>query len=274
MANDPALSSKEIHLLYVLLDSNLPTGGFVSSSGLESFAKHGFLSVPSSPDPYDTAQSRHDAGASTVPQRGTRNVQEITKGVVGFAEAEVKHYASTTSCFVKEAWDVVNAALQAPCSSSPKSMQEDVCARCEMKSKRQLGAAQDDIPAFNMRAILAHLRALDENHEASLLSHVARRASRSQGVAMLTLYGRGLSAPVGFDIYAEEPTMTEDSSQSARRQEQEQSDKRAKEIIDGYKLLIRKGEAPGHLAVCWGIITSALGLNYGEPLSRRMVGKG
>lgn len=33
----------ETYILLVLADSNLPTGSFVASSGLESFEKHGFL---------------------------------------------------------------------------------------------------------------------------------------------------------------------------------------------------------------------------------------
>lgn len=36
------------HLINILSDSNLPVGGFVSSSGLESFIAHSFLSTASS----------------------------------------------------------------------------------------------------------------------------------------------------------------------------------------------------------------------------------
>ena len=40
-------------------------------------------------------------------------------------------------------------------------------------------------------------------------------------------------------------------------------EKRSKDLIDAYKLLVRKGSVPGHLAICWGIITAALGLALG-----------
>ncbi|GAA5905103.1 hypothetical protein JCM5296_000475 [Sporobolomyces johnsonii] len=38
----------EQYLLLLLSDSNLPTGGFVASSGLEAWAQHGYLSSSSS----------------------------------------------------------------------------------------------------------------------------------------------------------------------------------------------------------------------------------
>ncbi|KAJ7228331.1 hypothetical protein GGX14DRAFT_612237, partial [Mycena pura] len=43
------MDSQETYLLLLLSDSNLPTGSFVASSGLESFLKHGFGAAPSPP---------------------------------------------------------------------------------------------------------------------------------------------------------------------------------------------------------------------------------
>ena len=40
----PSSSRLEEYLLLLLSDSNLPTGGFVASSGLESFDQHGYIS--------------------------------------------------------------------------------------------------------------------------------------------------------------------------------------------------------------------------------------
>jgi urease accessory protein len=79
-----------------------------------------------------------------------------------------------------------------------------------------------------------------------MLSHVARRASKAQGVAMLTLFARGLSRPVGFDDLGDN------------------SSDKAEEIIGAYKKLVRKGAVPGHLAICWGVITASLGLASGK----------
>jgi urease accessory protein UreF len=38
----------------------------------------------------------------------------------------------------------------------------------------------------------------------------------------------------------------------------------AVDVVEGYKRYIRKGVAPGHLAVCWGVMTAGLGLSLGE----------
>jgi urease accessory protein len=76
------ISPAELHLLFVLLDSSLPTGGFVSSSGLESYAKHGFLSTRSPA-----------AGGGTTQRR-----------LVKYAEEAVENYAMGTVGFVGDAW--------------------------------------------------------------------------------------------------------------------------------------------------------------------------
>ncbi len=79
---NPSISPTELHLLFVLLDSSLPTGGFVSSSGLESYAKHGFLSTRSPA-----------AGGGTTQRR-----------LVKYAQEAVENYAMGTVGFVADAW--------------------------------------------------------------------------------------------------------------------------------------------------------------------------
>lgn len=245
MSNYPPLSPTELHLLYVLLDSNLPTGGFVSSSGLESYAKHGFLSIPSNPDPYRTRKGDETSHAHA--RKAPRGIQEVTAGMVGFAEAEVGQYASTTGCFVRSAWEVVDAALGS--GGSNRTQAEDTTMNLHQG-------------ADNLVSVLEVLQAIDDHHEATLLSHVARRASKAQGVAMLTLYTRGLSRPARYETYVNGDRghpegIGLDADRARQREEQ------AKAIIDGYKRLVRRGEAPGHLASCWGMVTAALGINPG-----------
>jgi urease accessory protein len=94
---------------------------------------------------------------------------------------------------------------------------------------------------------LADLRALDDLYEAMTLNHVAKRASRSQGVALLTLYSRGFSKPPSF------PSQHQNHREIALNK-----------LIDQHKLVIRKEETPGHLPICWGLLTGALGLSLGE----------
>jgi urease accessory protein len=219
------ISPEELHLLYILLDSNLPTGGFVSSSGLESYVKHGFLGHPS----YSASDPTSDPNNDTKEFSAVKGTKDIIRGVTDFAEAEVGHYANTTGCFVRDSWTLVNSFL----SLHPRE--------------------NDD--GERLRTILGKVEELDGYHESTLLSHVARRASKAQGVAMLTLFGRGLTRPVGF-----EPDHGEDEGQV---EDERVKEKKSKDLIDAYKLLVRKGSVPGHLAICWGIITAALGLALG-----------
>jgi urease accessory protein len=224
----------ELHLLYILLDSNLPTGGFVSSSGLESYVKHGFLGLPSfSLSPHDDNDKKEFTAV--------KGVKNVIRGVTDFAEAEVGQYAQTTGCFVKDSWRVVNTFLSRP----------------------------DLDEGEKVREVIGQIEKLDEYHEGTLLSHVARRASKAQGIAMLTLYGRGLSRPVGFELERDDsngngPEHPGEGDEDRQEEERLQMrEKKAKKVIDAYKLLVRKGSVPGHLAVCWGVITAALGLALG-----------
>lgn len=242
------------HLLYVLLDSNLPTGGFVASSGLESWAKHGFLSFDPDPSPVDGARAAGGSSGSTktsgdrtgnggihengVPAYGRRPVNPTgaAAGVTDFARAEIENYHSTTGGFVKGAWDAVSLHLAGISTCAPQQTNDSRTPRT--------ATVQD-----TMQKLLC----LDKYHEASMLSHVSRRASKAQGVAMLTLYTKGLSTPT---IHGD-PTCGTGATVEGTGIGQ------ARELVDAYKWLIRKNVAPGHLAVCWGIMTAALGIPLG-----------
>lgn len=208
-------SAEELHLLYVLTDSNLPTGGFVSSSGLESFAKHGFLSSQ-----YSYTNREFKDGIS-----GKKN---MTSGLVDFARAEVSNYASTTGGFAKDAWSCVN-------------------------NSRKASKAGNGIIGEEIQRVLQKIQVLDKYHECTLLSHVGRRSSKAQGVAMLTLFSRGLSRPAGIDEY-----LSEDGGGPGS------TDEMGVKIVEEYKKMVILEKAPGHLAVCWGVITAALGLPVGK----------
>jgi len=205
-----APSAAELHLLFTLSDSALPTGGFIASSGLESYAKHGFLVSPSSP-----------ASFSSYPNPASSPSQALTE----FARAEVEHYANTTAVFVISAFKCVESALSI--STEEKGREKPI----------------DE---------LVHV---DAFHEATLLSHVSRRSSKAQGVALLTLFSRGLAVPTGFGPSTSDPKHQTELDPAGERG--------GRDIVMGYKRLIRAGRAMGHLAVCWGVMTAVLGLSLG-----------
>ncbi|KIK67780.1 hypothetical protein GYMLUDRAFT_793302 [Collybiopsis luxurians FD-317 M1] len=85
-------------------------------------------------------------------------------------------------------------------------------------------------------AHLNKLNQIDQLYDVMTLNHVTKRASKSQGVALLTLYSKGFSDP-----------SSSEETQISR-------------LVTRYKTLVRAEDAPGHLPICWGILTGALGL--------------
>ena len=116
--------------------------------------------------------------------------------------------------------------------------------------------ASGETPEPELDAALAALTHLDALYDASTLNHVARRASCAQGAALLTLFTRGFTRP---SLLLTTDAATDDY------------DHRAAALVAALKLRVRRGEpdAPaGHLPVCWGVLTGALGLTVGEPPAR------
>ena len=100
--------------------------------------------------------------------------------------------------------------------------------------------------------VCEEIKALDDLYDTMTLNHVAKRASKSQGVALLTLYTKGFSAPASLPV--KNPT--------AR-------DAFVGKLVDRYKLEVRREEVQGHLPICWGILTAALDISLGKfPLFR------
>lgn len=199
----------ESFLLLVLSDGNLPTGSFVASSGLEAYVKHGFFSL-STPGgvPKDGEQNSEislDLSPPTIQLSATIN----------FIRDSVQSYAHTTLPYITATYDVCDGLKAASESSDPY-----------------------DQP-------LVKFKKLDELYEATTLNHVARRASTSQGVALLTLLLKGLAEPSWINKGHTTSNLMEN-------------------LAEKYKLEIRRGSTPGHLPICWSVLTSALGLSCGE----------
>ena len=176
-------SFSETYILLLLSDSNLPTGSFVASSGLESYVKHGFFPPPDS-NPSNT---------------------------INFIQDSLNAYTHTALPFVSDAHKV-------------------------------LTNFSDD---FDLARALRDLKDLDDLYESMTLNHVAKRASKSQGVALLTLFSKGFSRP---SVMLPSGDIRENNLHT---------------LIDRLKSTIRKDEMHGHLPTCWGVLTGALGLTLG-----------
>ena len=195
MSDDDA----ETYILLLLSDSNLPTGSFVSSSGLESYVKHGFAS----------------SSSSTV------------VATVEFVRNSLASYARSALPFVSDAHRAV----------MEYSLYHDMDEKEGVETDKRF----DDI--------LETLTDLDGLYQAMTLNHVSRRASMSQGVALLTLYSKGFSRP---------PSLSAFSGPESRDHEL-----RMRILLDQFKLKVRQEEVFGHLPICWGALTAALGLSLG-----------
>ena len=183
----------ETYILLLLADSNLPTGSFVASSGLESYVKHGF--------------------ASSAPS--------MDVAVVNFVRDSLASYARSSLPFVSDAYEATRKY-----------------------------AERTDSDMEGEKDALDTLSELDELYQVMVLNHVARRASMAQGVAMLTLYSKGFSQPPSLAAFA-----TAGVQEFAGRR---------RKLMDRFKLKIRREELNGHLPICWGALTAALGISLGE----------
>jgi len=209
-------------LLLLLSDGNLPTGSFVSSSGLESYFKHGFPYVGVGANP-----------ATSAPKNVRPPAQMDT--TITFMRDSLSSYAQLSLPFVTDA----HLALETYRDTSTPSQTE---------------------------ATLRRLQDLDQLFEAMTLNHVAKRASRAQGVALLTLHSKGFSRPPWLDSLFEGDTVRGD--QLANGVPYTNGQTRLDMLVDAFKLLIRKGDTQGHLPICWGILTGSLHLSLGVLLPR------
>lgn len=134
-------------------------------------------------------------------------------GTVAFIQDSLHTYARSALPFVSDAHNVVDAFKN-------------------LKGK----------PKMDHDATVNKLLELDELYETMTLNHVAKRASKTQGVALLTLYAKGFACPSGLS-------------------DEDHLSKSLAILIDRLKLMVRREETHGHLPVCWGVLTGALGIS-------------
>ncbi|KAJ3735152.1 hypothetical protein DFJ43DRAFT_1221876 [Lentinula guzmanii] len=95
---------------------------------------------------------------------------------------------------------------------------------------------------------LQKIKEVDDLYDTMTLNDVTKRASKSQGVALLTLYSKGLTPPLAF------------TGVKNRKETEIKVNSYMASLVAQYKSLVRAESAPGHLPICWGILTGALGL--------------
>lgn len=151
-------AARETYILLLLSDANLPTGSFVASAGLESYIKHGFFSASVHPDgvsplsnPPHESSEKESRGGEDMP-----NPPRLTSGTIRFLQDSVQSYARSALPFVGAVHDVLGKEVT------------------------------ESEGAHYLQQILQ----LDSLYESMTLNHVARRASKAQGVALLTLYSK------------------------------------------------------------------------------------
>ncbi|PWN42005.1 hypothetical protein IE81DRAFT_324005 [Ceraceosorus guamensis] len=229
--HEAGTQSQMDYLLLLLGDSNLPTGGFVASSGLESFAAHGLLRA------FGTMDSRPLASSSGLTS-GLRNAPLSSSGqLLVYLASSLDSYASTSLPYLCDAHGLAAGYLSSASSESKDVMEP----RCDYASAAMIG-----------------LRKLDDSLEAGLLSNVARRASTTQGVALLTLHSKAFAKPIA--LTKGHPATTQTAPKAKAADLRPTSRLRAEEILDLYRGAIRRGESEGHLPICWGVFCAALGI--------------
>ncbi|KAF6767349.1 Urease accessory protein UreF [Kalmanozyma brasiliensis GHG001] len=212
----------ETYLLLLLSDSNLPTGGFVASSGLESFHAHGLLHN-SRPTPSLT-RSSIPASRNVAPSQA-----QLSSATLSFAQSTLHSYARSSFPFLARVHTLVQSYL----------------GRAGVEKEAQ------------MAECLEAIASLDDGYHSLLLNHVARRASKAQGIALLTLYSKAFARPIGLDRqpFSGSPSSLQHPADEAKFEA-------AARLVDKFKLDIRRStrQVHGHLPICWAVFAACLGI--------------
>ncbi|KXS16974.1 hypothetical protein M427DRAFT_91374, partial [Gonapodya prolifera JEL478] len=160
-----------------------------------------------------------------------------------FLASSIHTYAHSTTPYVERAWSIVNRGIGGEQSELHDELSVDAAGE-----RRHSNGAQSQSPNGTTTSQefdpVEELVRLDRLYEACTSSAVARRASSAQGGAMLMLFSKSFA-----DVDTGDRTRT---SAPTRR--------KLTDIVDAFKLAVRRDESPGHLPVCFGIIARCLDL--------------
>ena len=159
-------------------------------------------------------------------------------------ESHVKHgFSKSSVTSTEKMMDFIRDSLHSYAHSALPFVTDAHVAVCqEFSAWNQTG---DQI--FERLECREQIIQLDALYDTMTLNHVARRASKAQGVALLTLFAKGFSRPSWL-----ESNESDDRRWSA-----------ISSFINHIKLDIRRETTHGYLPVCWGVLTGVLGLSVG-----------
>lgn len=209
-----------------LSDSALPTGGFVASSGLESFIQHGFIATDS-------------RGASDLKGKSSFTLLDfLSESLVSYSLLNLPFFqrAHLATWRLREAFD-------------RREVEDDA-----------MTVDEDGRPSKAIDTLdetVQEIVRLDAELEAMLLNHVTRRANKAQGVALLTLYTKAFGS---LGSTGGSHAFNRNRDASTMSVEQTMAD-----LIDALKTASRKPvRMQGHLPICFAVLTAALGLSLGK----------
>lgn len=266
-------SDFETYLLLLLSDSNLPTGGFVASSGLESFHAHGLLHTIAKP-PTHSHDTAGVSSSSATAKRMAPSQAELSSATLSFARSTLHSYSRSSFSFLARVHACVagylDSAVQAQLSPNIAGAQGSAI---EGEARTALQACLDDVSR------------LDKSYHSLLLNHVARRASKAQGIALLTLYAKAFAKPIDLERQPFDgsrigqrhaaPSQASDPHASTQRAEERRIELAA-QLVDRLKMDVRRSSAQapgsaqlgpqGHLPICWGVFAACLGISLRKSL--------
>nr|POE65024.1 putative urease accessory protein uref-like [Quercus suber] len=288
-------TTPSLHALLLLSDSALPLGSFAFSSGLESFLAHTKVSNSRSAGTNQTQTSLPPGAFDTFLSHSIQNLASTTLPYVLASYHDPKilraldnDFDASTPCTVARRASSLHALLLLSDSALPlgsfafSSGLESFLAHTKVSNSRSAGTnqTQTSLPPGAFDTFLSHsiqnlasttlpyvlasyhdpkiLRALDNDFDASTPCTVARRASVTQGRALLTIWERALKAAT-----ADSGT---DSGQDraivdAARHELTRC---ATDIKTATPDVFGVMDVNGHLAPLFGAVCCALGLQVSD----------
>lgn len=171
------------------------SGGFVASSGLESYHAHGLLKP----------------GAD---------------GLLYFIRLSLEAYANQSAAFVLDTHHLITN---------------------HVRSIHHLDSKDDAKLLDKRKSLLQSISRLEGYYQTMTLNHVAQRASKAQGIALLTLF---------LKSFSEESAVGEE----ARSKKGFRNGQECNLVIKQLKSAIRSNSFHGHFPLCWAAFTACMGI--------------